>query len=199
MFSISVKADTKPAVDYLNKIAKGLGDKAVTSALNKTMAQARTQMIRGITSEYAISAATVRERLQLKRASRAGMQFTATLIGNPAGRAKRAMNIIRFLEKSVSLAQARKRRKAGTLGALRFKIKRAGGMQTIQGAFIGNNGRTVFRRTGKARLPIEAVSTIGVPSMFQARKVQIPIQRWISENFGRIFDRETRYFLSTIK
>ena len=199
MFSINVKADVKPAVDYLNKIAKGLGDKALTSALNKTVAQARTQMIRGITSEYAIKAADVRERLQLQRASRTGMQFTATLIGNPAGRAKRAMNVIRFIEKSVSLAQARKRRKAGTLGALRFKIRRAGGLQTIAGAFIGNNGRTVFRRTGKARLPIEAVSTIGVPQRFQARKIQIPIQRWITENFPRIFDRETRYFLSTIK
>ena len=199
MFSINVKADVKPAVDYLNRIAKGIGDKALTSALNKTVAQARTQMIRGITSEYAISAATVRERLQLQRASRTGMQFTATLIGNPAGRAKRAMNVIRFIEKSVSLAQARKRRKAGTLGALRFKIRRAGGLQTIAGAFIANNGRTVFRRTGKARLPIEAVSTIGVPQMFNAKKVQIPVQRWITENFPRIFDRETRYFLSTIK
>ena len=199
MFSINVKADVQPTIDYLNKIAKSLGDKALTSALNKTIAQAKTQMVRGITSEYAISAATVRERLQLQRASRTGMQFTATLIGNPAGRAKRAMNVIRFIEKSVSLAQARKRRKAGTLGALRFKIRRAGGLQTIAGAFIANNGRTVFRRTGKARLPIEAVSTIGVPSMFQARKVQLPVQRWISENFPRIFDREVRYFLSTVK
>ena len=154
-------------------------------------------MIRGITASTPSLRQTVRERLQLQRASRTGMQFTATLIGNPAGRAKRAMNVIRFIEKSVSLAQARKRRKAGTLGALRFKIRRAGGMQTIKGAFIGNNGRTVFRRTGKARLPIEAVSTIGVPQMFQARKVQLPVQRWITENFPRIFDREMRYFLRT--
>ena len=199
MFSINVKCDVQPTIDYLNRLAKSLGDQVIASALNKTVAQARTQMIRGITSEYAISAATVRERLQLRRASRTGMNFTATLIGNPAGRAKRAMNVIRFIERKVTLAEARRRGKAGTLGVLRFKIKRAGGMQTIAGAFIANNGRTVFRRTGKARLPIEAVSTIGVPQMFNAKKVQIPVQRWITENFPRIFDRETRYFLSTIK
>jgi hypothetical protein len=199
MFSINVKANVKPAVDHLNRIAKNLGDKALTSALNKTMAQVRTQMIRGITAEYAIKAADVRERLQLRRASRRGMQFTATLIGNPAGRAKRAMNVIRFLERSVSLAQARKRRKSGTLGVLRFKIRRAGGLQTIKGAFISNNGRTVFRRTGKARLPIEAVQTIGVPQMFQAKKVQIPVQRWITANFPIIFRHEMAYFLSTVR
>lgn len=199
MFTINIKADVQPTIDYLNKLAKSLGDQVITSALNKTVAQARTQIIRGITSEYAIKAADVRERLQIQRASRAGMQFTATLLGNPAGRAKRAMNVIRFIERKVTLAEARRRGKAGTLGVLRFKIRRAGGMQTIAGAFIANNGRTVFRRVGKGRLPIEPVQTIGVPQMFQARKVQIPVQRWISENFPRIFDREVRYFLSTVK
>lgn len=199
MFSINVKANVKPTVDYLNRIAKSLGDKAITSALNKTIAQVRTQMIRGITKEYVIKAADVRERLQLRRASRTGMRFTATLIGNPAGRAKRAMNIIRFLERSTSLAQARKRRKAGTLSSLYFKIRRAGGKQTIQGAFVANNGRTVFRRIGKARLPIEAVQTIGVPQMFNAKKVQIPVQRWITSNFPRIFEREARYYLGTAR
>ena len=199
MFTLSVKCDVRPMIDYLNRVAKGLGDQAITSALNKTVAQAKTQMIRGITDEYNIKASDVRERLQVQRAKRAGMQFTATLFGNPAGRAKRAMNVIRFLERATSMAEARRRRKSGTLAALYFKIKRAGGKQTIQGAFIGNQGRTVFRRVGKARLPIEPVQTIGVPQMFNARKVQIPVQQWIEREFPRIFEHEARYFLSTIR
>ena len=199
MFTINVKWDVRPMIDHLNRVAKGLGDQAITSALNKTAAQAKTQMIRGITAEYAISAALVRERLQVQRAKRAGMQFTATLVGNPSGTAKRAMNVIHFLERATSMAEARRRRKSGTLAALYFKIKRAGGKQTIQGAFIGNQGRTVFRRVGKARLPIEPVQTIGVPQMFMARKLQIPVQEWITREFPRIFDHEMRYFLSTVK
>jgi hypothetical protein len=199
MFTFNIKANVQPTVNYLNRIAKGIGDKALTSALNKTMAQARTQMIRGITAEYNIKASDVRDRLRLARAKRAGMQFSATLFGNPAGRAKRAMNVIHFLEKSTSLAQSRKRRKAGTLSDLYFKIRRKGGPQRIEGAFIGNRGRTVFKRTGKARLPIEPVQTIGVPQMFQAKKVQVPIQQFITREFPRIFKHEADYFLSTVK
>jgi hypothetical protein len=156
-------------------------------------------MIRGITGEYNLKASDVRERLRVRRAQRSGMQFTATLVGNPQGRAKRAMNIIRFVEKSVSLAESKRRRKRGDLGAVFVKIKRAGGRKAIQGAFIGNLGRTVFRRTGPGRLPIEPVSTIGVPQMFQAKKVQIPVQRWITENFPRIFEADATYFLGTVK
>ena len=40
MFTINVKADVQPTIDYLNKLAKGIGDKAITSALNKTVTQA---------------------------------------------------------------------------------------------------------------------------------------------------------------
>jgi hypothetical protein len=198
MFTLNVKCDVQPTIDYLNRIAKDLGDKAIASALNKTIAQTRTQMIRGITGEYVIKAADVRERLQVHRAKRAGLAFTATLFGNPAGRAKRAMNVIHFVAQKATL---RAYRKKGSTGGpvLMVKIKRAGGAKPIAGAFIANNGRTVFRRVGKSRLPIVPVQTIGVPQMFNAKKVQLPVQRWINENFPRIFDREVRYFLSTVR
>jgi len=199
MFTLDVKADVQPKVAELNAIRAGLGDRAITSALNKTVAQAKTQIARGIGQEYALPSADIKERLAIQRASRSGMRFTAVLLGNPAGRAKRSLNVIRFLERSTSLAEARRRGKHGTIAELHFKIRRQGGKTTIKGAFIGNRGRTVFRRTGDARLPIEPVQTIGVPQMFQAKKVQVPVQQWITVNFPRIFDAELRYYLSTVR
>ncbi len=199
MFTLNVKIDTKPVIDHLNAIKKGLGDQAITSALNDTAAQARTQMIRGITATYAIPASLVRERLSLSRASRNGLRFTATLIGNPNNRAKRSMNLIHFIEKSVTLAQAKKRRKDDTLNTLRVQILKAGGKKLLPGAFIGNKGRTVFMRTGPGRLPIVPVQTVGVPQMFSAHKVQDPVTRWIRDNFPRIFESKAKYFLSTVK
>jgi hypothetical protein len=199
MFTLDVKHDVQPMINKLNSIAKGLGDKAVVSSLNKTVAQARTQISRGIREEFNISAALVRERLSVQRARRAGLHFTATLIGNPHGRAKRAMNLIHFVERKTTLAEARRRGKAGTLAQLYFKVKRSGGKQTLPGAFIGNQGRTVFIRVGKGRTPIKAVQTIGVPQMFETKRVQQPVQRWIQAEFPRIFASEVRYYLSTVR
>jgi hypothetical protein len=198
MFTLDIKADVRPAIEMLNRIKAGLGDQAIASALNKTIAQAKTQMSRGIRDEYNISAALVRDRLVVQRASRNGLRFTATLVGNPAGTNRRAMNVIHFLERKTTLVEARKRGRAGTLTMLHFKIRRQGGKTTIAGAFIGNQGRTVFKRVGRQRLPIEPVQTIGVPQMFQAKKVQLPVQQWISDNFPRIFESDLRYFLSKV-
>lgn len=103
------------------------------------------------------------------------------------------------MERSVTLAEARRRAKGGTLNQLRFKFKRRGGKTTITGAFIANHGRTVFVRTGKTRLPIKAVRTIGVPQMFSTKKNITMIKRWISTNFPRIFEREFNYFKSTVR
>jgi len=81
------------------------------------------------------------------------------------------MNLIHFLEKKVTLAEGRRRKKSGTQNQLRFKIKRVGGLKTIKGAFVGNKGRTIFKRSGKGRLPIEGVQTIGVRAMFSTKKI----------------------------
>lgn len=199
MFTISVKTNVKPTVDWLNRISKGIGDRSIVSALNKTIAQVNTRMARAITAEYNIKSADVKARLRVQRARRAGLAFTATLQGN-AGSGKRAMNMVYFLERKVTLAEAKRRRRGGTLRDLRFKVRKRGGVKTVKGAFLLNvPGSPVMRRTGTGRSDFEPLRTIGVPSMFQAKKVQVPEQRWIDANFPRIFDREWRYFLSTVK
>ena len=199
MFTLNIKADVQPMIRQLNALQEGLGDKAIASALNKTVAQAKTQMARAIGQEFNLPSSFIKDRLAIQRANRSGLRFTATLLGNPSGRAKRSMNVIHFLERSTLLSEARRRAKAGTLTELHFKIRRQGGKSTIKGTFIGNQGRTVFRRIGKARLPIEPVQTVGVPQMFQTKRVQIPIQQWIPGKFAEVFERELAYYLSTVR
>jgi Prophage minor tail protein Z (GPZ) len=196
MVTLDVRADVKPAVDYLNRIAKGVGDKAIVAALNETMKQVKTQMSRRIRDEYNIDVTTVREKLVLKQASRKGQNFTAILVGNPAGRSRRSLNVIRFLRAGATKAATR-RAKNNLRADLRFRIKKSGGDKAIKGSFILNvPGSPVFeRKNGK----LVAVRTLGVPSMFQAKKVQVPVQRWIDANFPRIFRARMDYFLSTVK
>lgn len=195
MFTIDVKADIAGTVRMLEEVKAGLGDRAIASALNKTAAQGRTQMVRAITSEYRIAAADVRNAITLRRASAFGNRLVADVSGEARSR---AFNLIRFVEKSTTLAAARRRAKIGTKAELYFQIRRAGGKKFHKGAFIGNQGRTVFERVGKSRLPIRPVFAIAVPQMFNAKKIRIPVQEFIAAKFPAVFEAEARYFLSTV-
>ncbi len=66
----------------------------------------------------------------------------------------------------------------------------------IPGLFIANQGRTVFKRVGKARLPIEAVSTIDVPSMFGARRISRRVLDRVQRELGVEVRRAVNLVLS---
>jgi len=124
----------------LETIRRELGDRAMTGALNKTAAKARTEMTRAITSEFNLKARDVRSQLSVIRARRGRLQAELNPFGSSSKRG-RALNVIHFLENRVTLAEGRRRKKSGTQNVLRFKIKKTGGVKTIKGAFIGNKGR----------------------------------------------------------
>lgn len=174
-------------VRSLKRLREDLRDRAMTAALNKVGPKARTEMTRAITSEYALPAADVRPRLGLTKASRA--RLVVVLDPFASRRRGRSLNLIRFVERSVSLAEARRRRNSDTLNQLHFKIRRGAGFTQIPGAFIANKGRTVFKREGRARLPIQALSTIDVPQMFNARRIQARVLARIRRELGVEMER----------
>lgn len=185
----------KAALDRMEREVMG---KAVASAMNKTIDQAKTQMAREITARYAVSSAYVKERLRVRAASTKGGMYSleATLIGGDGRR--RSANIIAFVEKKTTLAQARKRAKAGTLQQLYVRVKKGGPAKPLRGAFIGNKGRTVFERTGKDRLPIRPVQVIDVAQMFNTKTINAAVVDFINTKFPQVFEREARYFLGRI-
>ena len=194
---INIKTNFPDITKQLAVLHSDVRTKSLTSAVNKTIEQAKTQMVREITSEFNVQAAYVRDRLSIKRATfKAGaLGIEATLLGG----GKRSANLIRFMERFVSLAQARKRAKAGDLAQLRFKIRKTGGMRMIKGAFIGNQGRTVFIRTTDKRLPIKALSTVDVPGMFNTKRINSKVVTAIKDKFPAIFEREAAYFINKFK
>jgi minor tail protein Z (GPZ) len=168
---ISIKNDFKDVAKQLSRLQTKVQQKVVPAALNKVAKKAKTEMTRAITSEFAIKADEVRSRLRILRAGKSFDKWAASLDPFAKNKRGRSLNLIRFLEKSVSLSEGKKRKKAGSQGDLRFQIKRIGGKKIIKGAFIGNRGRTVFIREGDERLPIKALSTIDVPQMFNTRRI----------------------------
>ena len=166
-----IRIDIRGVADVkreLSRLRSDLRDKALGPALNKVGAKAKTEMTRAITEEFALKQAEVRPRLSLSRATSG--RLMVVLDPYASRRRGRSLNLIHFLERRISLADLRRRRKAGD-NQIQFQIKRGGGRKQLPGAFVANKGRTVFRRVGKARLPIEAVSTIDVPQMFNTRRI----------------------------
>lgn len=148
--------------------------RALFQALNKVGAKTQTQADRAIRERFNIGRDQVRGSFVFVRARHNGHVPEAVLriFGSPTKRG-RSMNVVRFMERRVTLAEARRRVRKGTQRQLRFKIlRRGGGLKTIDGAFLGNQGRTVFRRVGSARLPIEPVQVVGVSQMFNTRVIR---------------------------
>jgi hypothetical protein len=195
--NIQVKLDLGGAFAALDELQTKAREAAAVSAINKTLAKAKTNMIRAISREYNVTAGYVRERLRVEGATfRQGRALiSGTLNGSGTRGAKRSANVIAFLEKSTNLRTAKKRAKAGTLDQLHFQIKRAGKRVVIPGAFIGNHGRTVFRRVGKARLPIEAVQTIDVPQMFNTKRLNKVVVDAINADFPGIYAHELEFYI----
>jgi Prophage minor tail protein Z (GPZ) len=176
----------------LRLLEEDIRRKAAASALNKTVDQARVQMQRQIASEFNVSVAYVRERLRVRKAFAAGqLTLSAELIGGD--KRKRSANVIAFIENRVTLAEARRRAKGGTLRVLRVKVKR-GQVRKLEGAFIANKGRTVFKRDGDKRLPISPVQTIDVGQMFNTKRINAAVLRYVDANLPRIFEREAAFF-----
>ena len=191
---ISIKTNFPDVQRQLESMRKDVANKALASAMNKTVAQAKTAMSREIRAEFNMTAAKVGEALQVSKARAGGGRVHLEASLESPRKRGRSLNLINFMERSVSMAQARKRGKAGTLKQLHVQIKKAGGKKALGSAFIGNKGRTVFVRTGKSRLPIKALQTIDVAGMFNTKRVNAKVLAMIEAKFGVIFASEAKFF-----
>lgn len=203
------EVDVRELVNLQAKLAAlpgELKDRAIAAALNRTAEKGRTEVDRAVRAEYVISADRVRSSMSLRQASADRGRFTAEIqiFGSPSKKG-RSMNVIAFMEKKVSLAEAKRRRKKGELFVqskgrllpiLRFVFKRGSSGKVIEGAFVGNKGRTVFRRVGKARLPIEPVRVIDVGQMFRSKKVSGRVLERINRDLPIEVDRAVKSVLA---
>jgi len=162
----------------LSGVVKDVDRKVVQPAINKVAEKARAEINRAIPQEYAVKTSEVRNAIDLRKAREGDLRAVISIFGS-ARRRGRSLNMIHFLAAIQAAGQAAKARGARvkksdlkTLARqLGFQIRRDGGLKKIDGAFVGNKGRTIFRRTGKGRLPIEPMQVIGFSQMFSSKKI----------------------------
>lgn len=201
---LEIKTDFRAVQRKLDQLEQSVRDRVTARILNRTADIAKTAASKEIRSEYNLSAAKVRERLVVQRARPIAGKLVVALIARGSKPGKRAMNLIHFVERSTSLADARRRKKNETLRQLHVQIKRRGGKKPLGPyAFIGNRGRTVFTRrspTGaiSRRLPIYSLQTIDMPQMFNAKRINAALVRTIRERLPQVAEREIRFELSRL-
>ena len=203
---IDIRENLNAVKAELSRLQAGIRDKAIARALNRTVEQGRTQMVRAITSEFAIKAGDVRPVIKIRQARGGfgGGMLTADVSAMKDAK-RRGLNLIRFGARSAPGAGRKVVRFRGSSGwaqrvvpvggGVAVKIKRGGGRKTIAHAFIANAGRTVFIRTGKERLPIRGVTTIDVPQMFNTRRINGAVVQVIRDKFPEILAREVRFYV----
>ena len=183
MVAISVRTNFPEVQRKLDRLQSDIGTKALASAVNKTLALSRTEMSKQIRAEFNLSASKVREKLHIRKATfKAGRFSIEGSFSSSTKGGRRAINVINFAARQ-------------GLRGVTVKIKKQGARKTIKGAFTGNAGRTVFRRVGKERLPIDPVQTIDVPQMFNTRRINVVVRRFMQERFPAIFDRDVRFYM----
>ena len=200
---LSIKADFAGVQRALDRLQADVGRKALASALNKTVAKARTSMIKEIRTEFQVTATYVRQRLIISKAYASGrLRLSASLAASNAK--GRSANIVRFISKAQIKAGGRKRGKPATL---RVRVKR-GAYKPLAGAFIGNKGRTVFERVAGKQMrarpgklnkhtqAIKAVRTIDVSQMFNTRRINARVLQVIRAELPRIFDNEAAFYIA---
>ncbi len=184
--AIVVTYDARAVQDMLRALPEELRDKAMAMAINKTASKARSEMSRQVSNYFNVKYNEAGGGLLITKASARHNVISASLYPTSLMGAiyhkGRAMNVIHFLEKKTSGADAKRRRKAGTLNELFFKFKKRGGSVNIKAAgekskpFIGNQGRTVFRRNGKeavrsSKEAIESVQVVDLKQMFNMKTI----------------------------
>lgn len=198
MTTISIRNNLKQAVASFKGATDKAINKATARALNATVKQGRTEMARVISREFRVTVGQAKDRLDVELA-RVGdkvkleVGLMATRPGGLYGNSWRGMNLIHFVTGTPG------RSKKGKRGQLKFQIKRTGGRREIKGAFVALNrktgGRAVFIRQGKERMPIETVTTIDIPQMFNTRRINSVVRQVMVKRFDANFARELRSVL----
>lgn len=187
----------------LARVQRDLRPKVIQPALNKMADKVKADLARAIPAEFNVKAAEVRSAVDIRRARSGSLEAVVTIFGSASKRG-RSMNLIHFLSAVQATGRAIKVRgakgKKSELAALQkqlgFLIKKGGGLKKIEGAFLGNKGRTVFMRVGKERLPIKPVQVIGFSQMFKSRKIERRILDTIAREMPVEIDRAIKMVLA---
>lgn len=180
---LKISTDFGSVTRSIGRLMSDIEREGIRLGINRTLQRGRTEASRAITAEFAVKANDAKAQLRITSISRKnnGFVLSGSLEAFGRRRGHSSRNVMLFNAKAAPGTERKQVRFSTPLGwrtrtvavggGVSVKIKKNGPRKVIQGAFIGNKGRTVFIREGGARLPIKAVETIDLPQMFNTQTV----------------------------
>lgn len=204
---ISAQIDMSGAIAKLRDLPQKIQDKAITQTINEVIARTQTEMKRQITGEYNIKAGDVAKSLRVSKANSKSAVIQATLSAL-AGSRNGVRNVILFGAKCVQgsgrVKYVRAKMKDGSWRmvktregqGVRVKIKKSGKSVFIEGAWIANNlaGTPVLFRDKNKNNQVRGFTTIDVPQMFNAKRINQQVIAFAKEQLIRSTERTLRRF-----
>jgi hypothetical protein len=182
MVTLNITTNFDKVQRAMDTMRQDIATKAMARALNRTTDLGKTEMSKQIRARFNMTKAKVDEKLYIRRAVFSQGRFGLSAVLGSASK-KRGLNIINFAARQ-------------TKQGLTAKIKKNGGRVLVSGkGFIGNGGRTAFKRVGKERLPIKALTTLDVPGMFRTRDIEKRVTAYMLQRFPQVFEREAAFYI----
>ena len=172
MLDLDVTADFRE-VERMFRHMPQVVEKAATRSLNRTNDSVATIARRLIAREMGIPVKAVRAGMFKIKASRHSLAAATVARGRP-------LNLIRF--------KARQTKKGVSASAW-------GKRKVYKGTFIGNQGRTVFKRVGKQRTPIQAVWGPSIPKTMLQDAVVKAMAQTARTQWQKNFARDMQFYL----
>lgn len=198
--NININTNFKGLVDALNKLPSEIQSKVLKPALKQVADTGKVALVREITRSFNIQRTEVVPSIrafvsETPKIINGGLGYTATILTSSN---KRSLNVIRFIEKSISLAASRRRNKVGSRNQLHAKIKRNGVHKSLGNrAFIGNKGRTVFYREEGSR-KIHPFQTLNISQMANTRDNTEKVAARINEVLENRINNQLKRVLSKL-
>jgi len=172
MLDIDVSADFREVERMVNHMP-GLIEKAAVRSLNRTNDQVATIGRRLIAKKMGISVKAVRAGMFKIKAIRQRLDAATIASGKP-------LNLIRFKSR-----QTKRGISANAWGKRKL----------YKGAFIGNQGRTIFKRTSSKRLPIKPVWGPSIPVTMVQDAIIKAMARHARNQWQKNFARDMQFYL----
>ncbi|MCT4543291.1 MAG: phage tail protein [Vallitalea sp.] len=160
---------------------------AISRALNRAAANAKTNTSKKVREGYNIKAKTIRETIDVNKANKNKLRSSVKSKGEK-------VSLSKF---KVSPANPRPTRPPKVL---KVSVKKDTGLKEILGAFVANiNGNKVFERTTKSRLPIKQLYGPAVPQMLGNEVVRKSIEEEARKTYLTRLEHEINRVLEKSK
>jgi hypothetical protein len=174
---LNVRVDIEEVKRMATDVQRNRVPNAAARAINKTLANVRTEASKQIRQERALSASTVKDALTIHRATKMLLIGDVTASGRPI---------------PLKEYQARQTRSGVTVKVSpgpRKLVTFAGN----KGFIVNKIGGHVFARTGKQRLPIKKLYGPSIPATFVKERVLAALDRVAGDAWHKRLAEELRY------